>query len=243
MTVQVIAHRGSSLEAPENTLRAFELALISGADGLELDVQLTLDGEPVVLHDETLDRTTSGQGYLIGHSYSQLRKLDAGLWFGKQFEGQKVPHLKEVLDLLHKSGTTLNIELKNGIIQYPGMEEKVLDLLAQYPDQKVIISSFNHYSLRHIKHVSANTRIGLLYMAGLVEPWRYAELMDAYSLHPLYLNIMPELVTGCKHAGIKLFPWTVDNPQDMERITALGVEGIITNDPARMLTVKGSAVQ
>ena len=243
MSVKVIAHRGSSLEAPENTLRAFEFALASGVDGLEIDVQLTGDGEPVVLHDETLNRTTSGTGYLIGQTYSHIRTLDAGRWFGEQFAGQRIPHLREVLDLLDKSGVLLNIELKNGMVQYPGLEEKVLDLLTLYPHQNVFISSFNHYSLRLVKRLASDAKIGLLYMAGLVEPWRYAQLMQAYSLHPLYLNIMPELVTGCKDASIKLFPWTVDSSEDLKRISDLGVEGIITNDPVRLLNMKGSERQ
>jgi len=235
---KVIAHRGSSLQAPENTLAAFRLALEQGAEGIELDIQMTRDGELVVLHDETLERTTAGAGYLYKHAYSEIADLDAGAWFSPKYGGERIPKLSAVLDLIKGTNKIVNIELKTGIIPYAGIEQQLVSLLTTYHGIDIVVSSFNHYSLRTLKKLAPEIKIGALYMAGLVEPWHYATMLRAYSLHPLYLNIIPELLTGCRQAGIALFPWTVDRPEDMSRLLAAEVEAIITNDPTTALALR-----
>lgn len=239
MFPRIIAHRGASLIKPENTLAAFLAALTSGADGIELDLQMTGDQELVVLHDETLDRTTNGKGYLASYSVAHIRELDAGSWFSGEFSHEKVPFLWEVLDLLAGKEVLLNIELKNGIVPYEGMEKRLLGMLEDYPSQEVLISSFNHYSLRTVKQLSPATKCGALYMAGFMEPWEYARRWQFEALHPVYLNIIPELVTGCRASGIELYPWTVDDPLELQRLCSAGVTGIITNAPDRLAEVKG----
>lgn len=239
---KVIAHRGASAEAPENTLAAFQLAIEQGADGIELDVHMTKDGELVVIHDETLERTTTGKGCIVAHTYQQISSYDAGSWFSDRHAKERVPRLVDVLELLKGKNLLLNIELKTGYVQYPGIEEKLIELLAEYNSQDVIVSSFNHYSLRSLKKIAPHIPIGLLYMEGLVEPWLYAQRLGAHSLHPLYLNIMPELVIGCKQADIKLFPWTVDDTGVMQQIHNAGVDGIITNKPLTCRKVVGGVV-
>lgn len=239
---KVIAHRGASSDAPENTLAAFKLAIEQGCCGIELDVHMTRDGELVVIHDETLDRTTTGRGYIGQHTYRELQMLDAGSWFSSQYSNERIPRLIDVLDLMKGKDLLLNIELKTGYIQYPGIEDKLQHTLSQYDSQLVIVSSFNHYSLRTLKQIAPHISIGLLYMEGLVEPWLYAQRLGACSLHPFYLNIIPELVTGCKQAGVKLFPWTIDDIKTMRRVYGEKVEGIITNRPVECLKIVGGAV-
>ncbi|HSL93653.1 MAG TPA: glycerophosphodiester phosphodiesterase [Bacillota bacterium] len=238
MFPRIIAHRGASLIRPENTVAAFDAALAIGADGLELDLQMTSDGQLVVLHDETLDRTTNGSGYLRSHSLSEIRALDAGSWFSEEYSGEKIPLLQEVLELARGKGGLINIELKNGIVRYPCMEEKLISLLEEYPQQEIIVSSFNHHSLRLIKQLKPDLPCGALYIAGFLEPWEYARRWGFDGLHPIHLNIIPDLVTGCHAAGVKLYPWTVDDSDALRQISASGVDGIITNAPDRLIRIR-----
>ncbi|MBP2071132.1 glycerophosphoryl diester phosphodiesterase [Thermoanaerobacterium butyriciformans] len=213
----VIAHRGDSRNAPENTLISFKKALEMGVDGIELDVQLTKDGQLVVIHDERVDRTTDGIGYVKDFTLKELKMLDAGIKFDKKFAGERIPTLFEVFELIKYKNLIVNIEIKSGIVLYPGIEEKLIKMIDGYDfENRVIISSFNHYSLRDVKRKAPEFKIGLLYQCGFVEPWHMALRIKAYSLHPFYFNIIPELVEGCKKNNIKLFPWIVNGKKDME---------------------------
>ncbi|KHO62245.1 MULTISPECIES: glycerophosphodiester phosphodiesterase [Thermoanaerobacter] len=234
----VIAHRGDSRNAPENTLASFKRALEMGADGIELDVQLTKDGQLVVIHDERVDRTTDGIGFVKDFTLKELKRLDAGIKFDKKFAGERIPTLYEVFELIGHKNFIVNIEIKSGIVLYPGIEEKLIKAIEDYDfEDRIVISSFNHYSLRDVKRMAPEFKIGLLYQCGLVEPWHMAIRMEAYSLHPFYFNIIPELVEGCKKNNIKLFPWTVDRKEDMEMMIKAGVDGIITNDPETLINL------
>jgi len=234
----VIAHRGDSKNAPENTLASFKRALEIGADGIELDVQLTKDGQLVVIHDERVDRTTDGIGFVKDFTLKELKRLDAGIKFDKKFAGERIPSLYEVFELIGHKNFIVNIEIKSGIVLYPGIEEKLIKAIEDYDfEDRVVISSFNHYSLRDVKRMAPEFKIGLLYQCGLVEPWHMAIRMKAYSLHPFYFNIIPELVEGCKKNNIKLFPWTVDRKEDMEMMIKAGVDAIITDDPQTLINL------
>ncbi|HHY78926.1 MAG TPA: glycerophosphodiester phosphodiesterase [Thermoanaerobacter sp.] len=234
----VIAHRGDSRNAPENTLASFKRALEMGADGIELDVQLTKDGQLVVIHDERVDRTTDGIGFVKDFTLKELKRLDAGIKFDKKFAGERIPTLNEVFELIGHKNFIINIEIKSGVVLYPGIEEKLVEAIKDYDfEEKVVISSFNHYSLRDVKRIAPEFKIGLLYQCGLVEPWHMAIRMKAYSLHPFYFNIIPELVEGCKKNNIKLFPWTVDRKEDMEMMIKAGVDAIITDDPQTLMNL------
>ena len=138
----VLAHRGYSGKAPENTMAAFELALAAGADGLELDVHITKDGEVVVIHDHTLERTTNGRGRVEELTYSELAQFDAGSWFGEEFRGQRLPKLSEVCELIRGTDKIFNVELKTGV-GFQTLTEKVAELIVAYDlVHKTIISSF-----------------------------------------------------------------------------------------------------
>lgn len=235
----VIAHRGDSKNAPENTLSSFKRAVEIGSDGMELDVQLSKDGYLVVIHDERVDRTTDGIGYVKDYTLKELKRLNAGIKFGRNYINEKIPTLAEVFELLEDKSILVNIEIKSGLISYPGIEEKLVNCVFDYNfEDLVLISSFNHYSLKTVKEIEPRLNIGLLYECGLVEPWHIANRMHAYSLHPFYVNIIPEVVKGCKSNNVKLFPWTIDDEELMKNMIRLGVDGIITNDPLKLIDLE-----
>ncbi|NMA95372.1 MAG: glycerophosphodiester phosphodiesterase [Clostridiales bacterium] len=236
---RIIAHRGASAHAPENTMPAFELAIEMGAEGIELDVHLSKDNEVVVIHDATINRTSDGEGIVKDMTLEELRKFDFGKWFGDEFEGTHIPALKEVLELLKDWDGLLNIEIKGHIEIYAGIEQRVIDLIEAYNmKDNVIISAFNHFYLRNIKNIDPDIKIGLLYGVGLVEPWLYAKNIGAEALHPSYHAIDSELIDGCRKSNVILNPYTIDEIEDIRRMIDLGVDGIITDYPDRVLAVR-----
>lgn len=232
----VFAHRGFSGAAPENTLVAFEKAIQLGVTGIELDVHLSKDGEVVVIHDERLNRTTNSQGLVVHHTLSELKKLDAGSWFSDDYQGERIPTLQEVLELLQGYSLQLNIELKTGVIDYNRLIEKVLDLVYRYGNpEETIYSSFNHYSLKELQNLDSSARIGCLFVAGIYEPWKYVKGMKAEAIHLVKYNVHPQLVQECHKLGIKVNTYTVDEEDMMRKVLQSGVDGIFTNWPNRLL--------
>jgi glycerophosphoryl diester phosphodiesterase len=228
----IYAHRGASAYAPENTGAAFRKALDMKADGIELDVHLSKDGHVVVIHDEKVDRTSNGKGLIRDLKLDELKSLDFGAWFSSEFAGEPIMTLDEVLSLLDGWDGILNIELKSGYVLYDNIEQKVIDLLRQHKRiEKCIISSFNHYSLLEIKKLEPALKIGLLYSAGLVDPWKYAKMVGAEAIHPFFSSAQAPVVKGCNDNGIIINPWTIDQPEIIKALTQFGVDGIITNVP------------
>lgn len=229
------AHRGASAVCPENTMVAFIKGLELGATGIETDVQMTKDGHLVLIHDEAINRTTDGSGYVKDMTFEQLSLVDAGSWFGDSFKGERIPLLEDLLKLLHQRDTILNIELKNGIFMYPGMEEKVIQLVRQYDmTDRVVFSSFNHYSLAFCKSIAPEIRTGILYMEGLYQPWEYASTLGADALHANHYAVLPEFVKGATEHGKEYCPFTVNEPERMKYLIEAGVSGIITDYPDRL---------
>jgi glycerophosphoryl diester phosphodiesterase len=228
-----LAHRGANTLAPENTLPAFRKAIEVGASGLEFDVQLSKDGAVVVIHDEKLERTTSGSGLVKDYTLEELHRLDAGKWYSDQFVREQIPTLEQVLDEFAGQDLIFNIELKSGIILYPGLEEKVIrQITSRKLEDKVIVSSFNHYSLVTCRELNKDVRTGILYVAGLFEPWNYAQIIDCYSVHPLFYHLQhPELVNGFREHNLAIYAWTVNEIPYMEMLVAGGIEAIITDFP------------
>lgn len=226
------AHRGASAVCPENTMAAFKTALELGATGIETDVQMTKDGRLVLIHDEDIRRTTTGEGQVQHLTLEEIRREDAGSWFGETFAGQTVPLLEELLELLSGRDTVLNIELKNGIVLYPGMEEKVVAAVREAGMAgRVIFSSFNHYSMAYCKSIAPEIRTGLLYMEGLYRPWDYAASASADALHAHHYAVLPEFVADAAAHGIDYHPFTVNDPERMKQLIEAGVSGIITDHP------------
>jgi glycerophosphoryl diester phosphodiesterase len=233
----IFAHRGASLEAPENTLPAFELALQQGCQAIELDVQLTRDEQLVVCHDETIDRTTDGTGYIMAQTLASLKHRDAGSWFSKEFQGTKMPTLEEVFAICHRD-VLINVEIKNIPIFYQGIEEKIVSLIRRFGfEENTIVSSFDHEALLVTQELQPKLKIGVLLANRLIEPWRYIKQakLQAYSIHPIYTFVDERFLVQSHNAGLKVFPFTVDDRKDFEWLSGLGVDGIFTNIPARFL--------
>lgn len=229
MFPKIIGHRGLPHKAPENTLSSFDAAVRHGADGLETDVQMTRDGVLVLIHDETVDRTTNGHGLVAEHTLQELRCLDAGSWFDPAFKGEKIPTLDEFLEFVAGRDLLLDIEIKSGVILYPGIEQKLIEALHRHGlASRTIISSFNHYALVTCKEIDPSIKTGIIYMSGLVDSWHYAKSIGADALHPLLYSVRPETIDGLRKSGLLLNPFNVDTPADMKRMIRLDVSGIIT---------------
>ena len=232
---KIYAHRGASgwdtKYAPENTMPAFEKAIEMGADGIELDVQLTKDGVIVICHDERIDRTSDGIGWLKDYTLKELREFS----FSKthpEYGDIKIPTLREFLEFMAPTGRGLNIELKTGVIYYDGLEEKTAAMVEEFGmNDRVIYSSFNHYSLKLLKHIVPKARIGLLMGQNFVDVPGYTTMMQAEAVHPNYQHIDKEYIDNCHANGLKVNTWTVDPLVELKRFCEYGVDIIITDCP------------
>ena len=234
-----IAHRGFSGKYPENTMLSFKKAVEAGCDGIENDVQLTKDGVAVICHDEKIDRTTNGTGFIKDYTYKELLKFDAGIRWGKEFKGLAIPTLDEFLNYVRDKNLYLDIELKTGVILYDGIEEIVIRKINESGvKERTILSSFNHYSMVKCKTIDDTVKTGLLYTAGLYEPQRYAEYVGADALHPLFYSVLNEqIVKNIKNADLLINTYTVNEEIYMKKLIQLGIDGIITNYPDRLKKV------
>ena len=228
------AHRGASAYAPENTIPAFKLAIEQGADGIEFDVQRTADGHLVVIHDENINRTSNGFGKVVDLTLEELRRCDFSHGF-VGFRKVRIPTLQETLELLAPTDLVINVELKNSIEPYPGLEDEALEIVREAGVlDRTIFSSFNHYSLANLRGRVGSHQIGLLFAESLFDPWRYAKMFGAGAIHPNRLAINhPHFMWLCHEAGVKAHVWTVDDEHEVEHMKALGVDAIITNFPDR----------
>jgi glycerophosphoryl diester phosphodiesterase len=235
----IFAHRGYSAQYPENTMKAFIEAEKAGADGLEIDVQMTKDGELVVIHDEKVDRTTDGVGYVKDLTYGELRKLNAGHTFKKWLQKNPIPSLTELLEWLSTNKLHCNIELKNGIFPYEGMEAKVIQLVRQYGlSDRIILSSFNHYSIVTCYRIAPEIEIAPLLSECLYMPWVYAKSIHAKAIHPKYVPIIDNLIIQSMENGIAVRPYTINKEAFMKRLFSIGCSAIITDDPVKALKVR-----
>ena len=231
----IFAHRGYSKKYPENTMLAFEKAIEVGADGIETDVHLSKDGELVITHDETLDRVSTGTGMVGSHTYKELLEFDFGIKKGPEFKGQKIPRLIDLIKLIKEKDLFLNIEIKIGFPLYPGIEEKVLDLIIKEDIlDKVIISSFNHYSLALLRNLNKNIKLAPLYVSAIYRPYDYAKSFGANYIHPNYQVVNEDIVKESHSNGVKVNMYTVNDLKVALGLKAMGVDGIITDDPELM---------
>lgn len=236
MSPIIFGHRGASGYAPENTISAFRMAQKMGSHGLEFDVQLTKDGVPVVIHDETLDRTTDLKGQVSTYNWKQIQKADAGSWLDTRWSGEHIPSLEEVLREF--SDLLLNIELKNSIVTYPGLEEKVLTLIRKYCQiDNVIVSSFNHQSLLKVKKLEPLIKTGILYEEEPTDAVHYSLQLGANAVHPDFRLLTKEKTAAFHERGLFVNTWTVNERVDVEKMIRIGVDGIITNYPDRVLSL------
>ena len=233
---RVVAHRGNSWVAPQNTLAAFEAAARAGADSIELDVQLTADGHVVVIHDDTLDATTSGTGPVAGATLAQLRELDAGSWFAPAYAGQRVPVLAEVVDLLARHPSVgLLCELKGG-----WTEEQAALVTGPLRDaglaDRVVVQSFDRGTVAALRAADPGLRRGLLLAEVTEDVLDVCASLGAHMANPhgLLLAQHPDLVDRLHAAGLEVAVWTLDEPAQWAAAVAGGVDEIITDRPDRL---------
>jgi len=229
-----LAHRGASYDAPENTLAAFDLALRLGADGIELDVQLSADGVPVVIHDWTLDRTTDGQGPVATWRWAELRTLDAGSWFDSAYARQRIPSLEDVFAAFGRR-LRYNIELKVRGLRSNGLERAVIAMIHRHGlTNRVLVSSFNPLALRRVGRLEPHLETGLLLAPEqpiyLRRAW-LAPFVPHTARLPKYPLVDASYMAWARRRGYRVGVWTVDDPDEMMRLADLGVDAIITNRP------------
>jgi glycerophosphoryl diester phosphodiesterase len=229
----VFAHRGASAYAPENTLAAFELAARQGAPAIEFDVKLTSDRQVIIIHDPTLERTTNGSGAIGKHSLAELRELDAGSWKSPEFRGEKIPLLTDVLEAVGKK-VLINIELTNYATPFDGLTREVAGLVKKHAlQERVIFSSFYFTNLLAARRLLPTVPCAQLILEGR-EGWLQratARFMDLEAEHPYTSDVNAELVERLHARGRRVHVWTVNDPADMRRLRACGVDGIFSDDP------------
>ncbi len=227
----VIAHRGASAYAPENTLEAFALAIEMKADGIETDVHFSKDGVVMVNHDEKLDRTSNGQGLITDYTCEELKFFDFGFKFYKKRTDIKIPTIDEMYALVKPSGLCINVEIKSSD---PAMPQALYDAAKRHGMlDRVFYSSFDHMQLIRMLEIFPEAYVAPLYGFNMVKPWLYAENLGALASHPRYnqIALFPEYVDECHKRGIRVNPWTVDIPEDIKALADAGCDALITNVP------------
>lgn len=228
----VIAHRGASGHCPENTMAAFKKALDMGAKAIELDVHQTLDHELVVCHDNDLRRTGRDRRSIRNLHWDEAKTIDVGTWFGKEFAAERLPLLSDVYDLLPPH-VELHLELKKGSSLYPGIEERVVDLLHKRKVlERTLVSSFDHDALYSVRSLDGRARLG--YLLGLTRlPVAFKEMQElkAESLNLSIRQVTPRAIKAAKDRGFKVYVYTVNTPADRDKLKRLGADGIFCNYP------------
>ena len=226
------AHRGYSGRYPENTMLAFQKAIDAGVDGIEFDVHETKDGHIVIIHDEKVDRTTDGTGKVKDMTLAELRKLDASYIYRGQMGLNPIPTLEEYFELVRDLDIVSNVEMKTGVYEYKAMEKKVYDMICRYGLQKkVIISSFNHYTILRMKEMAPELTYGFLTEDWIIDVGSYLQKYGVECFHPSFPNLTPEVVKQVKDYGIRINCYTVNDPEDVLDLAKKGVDALIGNFP------------
>jgi glycerophosphoryl diester phosphodiesterase len=236
---QIIAHRGASGHAPENTIAAITKALEIGVDKIEIDVHQSSDGRIVVIHDETLNRTTNGNGSIHEQAYGELKKLDAGSWFAPEFSNERIPLLEEVLETVGSSAEVI-IELKYGSQLYPNIVNNIYEIIKKFKQADTVLSSSRITILTALKTIAPAAKL-----AKIITPkelWRSLFQSNSFmykqdlfkhitELHPHWSFIDKQFMEHAEKLKLEVFPWTVNKERKMRAMKDRGVHGVITNFP------------
>jgi glycerophosphoryl diester phosphodiesterase len=237
---KIVAHRGLSAAYPENTMLAFRRAVETGCDGIELDVQLTADGELVVIHDETVDRTTGAKAKVRELGLAELRRLDASAVLPGDFGFNPIPTFAEYLEFIADKPQWTNIEIKNSVYPYPGLVRRVAMAVKERGlGDKVLFSSFNHQALLEARSILPRTELAFIESSWLVRGGVYCKAAGVEYLNPRACYLNAENMAELEDNGIRVQAWTVNDAAEMERLLELKAFAIITNDPALGLKVAG----
>jgi len=233
--MKVIASRGASGYAPENTISAFKLAVKMGAKAIEFDVQMTKDGEIVAHHDFFLGRTAKGEGFIMDKTLSELKELDAGMWFSEKYEGEEIPTLKEVFEVVPED-VELHIEIKKLNVDEREVENEVFRLVSEAGRiGKTNFSSFDHECLKRLneKH---DVKIGVLVSSNLIKPMKYLEAnnLNKYSFNQCAAFIDPRTINEVHKEGLKVLIYTVNDKKIADTMKEWGVDGIFCDYPDLM---------
>lgn len=230
----VVAHRGASGYAPENTLAAFRRAVELGATFIETDLQLSRDARFVAMHDATLDRTTTGHGPVQALRLAELRELDAGSWFGPEFAGERIPELKEILEFARESDVGLYLELKPGGVW--GTVHALLGALRGARDaSRAVILSFDPGTLAEVRLLAPTLMTGFLFDQPYPDAVERALRMGVHQLAPRGDFVTPELVAQARRADLQVVTWTINEPAHIRALIAAGVDGIMSDYPDRVV--------
>jgi glycerophosphoryl diester phosphodiesterase len=232
MKTKIYAHRGASQYAPENTMPAFEMALQMKVDGIETDVQLTKDGIPVLIHDEKVNRTTTGKGFVKDFTLKEIQELDAGSWFSSEYKGISIVTLDEFLQWIQPTSLLVNIELKNNVIDYPKLEEKVYNLVSSYGMlERTVFSSFNPDSMAKMHKIDSKVECAFLTSKKIRRIGHFAKSIGISAIHAKYRLVNTDFVSECKRHKLKLRVYTVNKPSQMVQCYQLGCTAIFTDVP------------
>lgn len=232
LTTKIFAHRGASMYAPENTMAAFQLADQLGAEGIEIDVHLTKDQVPVIIHDETIDRTTNGTGYIKDYTFNELKSFDAGSWFDQRYTGEQIISLEEFCIWITHKSLYLNIELKNNKIDYKHLESIIYEMLDHYKLlPQTIISTFNVNSLKRMQRLYHHVKRALLTTKANHKLIERAMALDVQAIHLKYSALTTQIVTEAKQHKIDLSIFTVNKPRQMIHCFNKGCRAIFTDVP------------
>ncbi|MDM5246187.1 glycerophosphodiester phosphodiesterase [Lysinibacillus sp. G4S2] len=235
--MNIFAHRGVSAHYPENTIAAFVAASKLPITGIELDVHLTADRELVVIHDEMIDRTSNGSGYVKDYTLQELRAFDFGSWFSSEFEDESIPTLGDILELFAGTNHRINIELKTDIFPYNGIEALVIKEVAAYQmTERVIISSFNHESIQIVSQRAPYIEKAALFAEILVDFNGYTAQIPANAIHVSLPTAFRKSVKEALNEGAIVRVYTVNDVEDAKQLQQLGVQGLFTDDPEKIVT-------
>ncbi|WP_330218283.1 glycerophosphodiester phosphodiesterase [Ornithinibacillus contaminans] len=239
LTTKIIAHRGASKLAPENTMFAFELAYKLGAEGLETDVQLTKDHIPVLIHDETLTRTTNGRGYVKDYTYKELLRLDAGSWFSREFKQAKLLSLEQFLVWIKPKDLSLNLELKNNKIDYHQLESIVYNMLKEHKlIKRTTLSTFNPNSVKRLSELDNDIEIAFLTSKKNINLIEYASSLGANAIHIKYRLLNRQLQEQALANNMPIRVYTINKYKQMMNCYEHQVAGIFTDVPHKALTFR-----
>lgn len=233
----VIAHRGASGHAPENTLAAFKRAIALGATFIETDLQLSRDTRFVAIHDDTVDRTTNGHGKVHDLTLGELRRLDAGSWFGSEFTGERVPTLEEILEFAKKHDVVFYLELKpTG--SWGGEHALIGALRSSGEIARTIVISFDASILATLRKIEPTLMTGLLFDGQLEEPLARAVEIGARQLAVRGDLVTPALLAEARKRDLQVVCWTVNQPAHMRLLIEAGVAGIMSDYPDRLVAAQ-----